>query len=135
MKRIILFCSILALAVSASAAEAGESELTGVLSWRKAWTGYLLKLDGGGELFLELDSVSLRKAANDIVWGEKDKETRIWVLGTIKSKLYRQPPPDYKGSFSTHTQWHIFMTVKDFKRITEPFERPGDETPAEPRTP
>ena len=87
-------------------------ELTGVLKkTTKSHSPYKIELDGSTGSFY------LRGAVLKGV----PEGTRISVKGEIKTELYDSSVSE--GSSASPTHWQIFMDVKQFKRITKPFER------------
>lgn len=86
-------------------------ELTGVFKRNvKGLSPYRLSVDGGG-------SINLRGKMLETV----PDGTRIWVSGRIRSIFYdnsSDPTP------AMPSQWHIFIHVERYERISKPYERP-----------
>lgn len=117
MKKLFAVLVLVALGSPCSAQDSGPSELTGIVRRNRFVSLYYLDVDGT-KISLGLKGKVLRDLSDG---------TRVWVRGRIKSELYRQPPPGYAGQISSHTQWHIFMQVSEFRRISEPFAIPREK--------
>lgn len=98
------------------------SELTGVFHAAVSKDLSFLEIDGTG--FIQ----------RIIVTGDALKNmadgTRVWVKGRIKTDLYGSADEARQGDQQAPTQWFIVLHVDQCKRITRPFEVPGDANKA-----
>ncbi len=71
--------------------------------------------------YLELDGATGRFDLRGDVLKNVPAGTRIWVKGTIQTRLHK---PEGEGPQQQAGYWEIFMAVKEFKKISKPFEKP-----------
>lgn len=87
-------------------------ELTGVFKNNvKGLSPYLLKIDGGNSIYLRGDI--LKNVPDGI---------RIWLSGEIHSVFYDNSSDPRLAMMPL--QWHVFMDVKKYRKISKPFEQP-----------
>ena len=112
-----LLVTIVCFASSSFAKEDSFSELTGI--FRRPKGVHQLELVGphaGRWLHLQGDMLK------DVPEG-----ARIWLKGEIKTKLMEATMPGVSMSWARH--WRIIVVVKEYKKISEPFERPRTQEP------
>ena len=109
-----LACVLGMLSVDASSKGTEDfNELSGIYrDGEKGKTAPYLELDGAtGRFYLRGDLL------RDIPDG-----ARIWVRGRIKTHLYDSSRG--AGPQQQPTHWQVFMVVKKYWKISEPFEKP-----------
>ncbi len=71
--------------------------------------------------YLELDGASGRFDLRGDILKDVPAGTRIWVKGIIQTQLHK---PEGNASHQQTGYWGVFMVVKEFKKISKPFEKP-----------
>lgn len=97
----------------------GASELTGVCV-TEPLNPYRLRIDGT-ELEIEL-RFPKQQEKDSVQPGD-----RLWVDGQIQTEFKPATPMGEARQQSWEDHWCVFMEVKQFKKIAEPFERPKDQ--------
>ena len=92
------------------------SQLSGKLKrTEKALSPYVLQLDGGGSVYLRGESL---KAVPE--------GARIWVSGAMKTQLHGAGGQVTDRTAAQPRQWHVFMVVEEWKKISKAFEVPAN---------
>lgn len=103
-------CLLASFLTALCAAPLSAEELTGTFR-KEDMAPARLEIDGGG-VAREIEVAG--KALKEIPDG-----ARIWIRGDFKTFLELNPAAAQKPS-----QWHLVMTIMEWKKIEAPFERP-----------
>ena len=114
----LLFVATACFAPSSFTREHNLSELTGI--YRRPKGFHQLELVGphGGTRRFHLQGDMFK----DVPEG-----TRIWLRGEIRTKLMEATKPGVSMPWVRH--WRIIVVVREYQRISEPFERPRTQEP------
>ena len=115
-RSIPILLSLLAFLPVCLAGSSEGDELTGVYHAAVSKEPAHLEIDGHGFIRRLIVTGSALRTIPD--------RTRIWVRGTIKTKLYGSSVSAKQANQAAPTQWFIFMAVDQVKRINDTFEIP-----------